>query len=85
MYAYLPQPCACSRRLRRGDRGRPREPCTPATTRYGLHTLRAAVSHANIASQHVLLKAGFTATGPADLGGSKAGTWYQRALPTNTP
>jgi ribosomal-protein-alanine N-acetyltransferase len=49
---------------------------------YGIRTLRAATSHANIASQRVLLKAGFVPIGPAnpkDVGG-KAGTSYQRDL-----
>ena len=50
--------------------------------RYGLRTLRAAVSRTNAASQKVLTKAGFVPAGPADpadLGG-KPGTWYQRDL-----
>ena len=50
--------------------------------RYGLRTLRAAVSRTNAASQKVLTKAGFVPAGPAgpaDLGG-KQGTWYQRDL-----
>ncbi|ONI79723.1 GNAT family N-acetyltransferase [Actinosynnema sp. ALI-1.44] len=58
------------------------ELCELAATRHGLHTLRAAASHENVASQRVLTKAGFVATGPADpahLGG-KPGTWYQAAL-----
>jgi [ribosomal protein S5]-alanine N-acetyltransferase len=56
-----------------------RELCQLAATRYGLHTLRAAVSTANVASRKVLAKAGFVPVGPADpahLGG-KPGTWYQ--------
>jgi [ribosomal protein S5]-alanine N-acetyltransferase len=59
-----------------------RELCQLAATRHGLRTLRAATSHANLASQKVLAKAGFTPVGaadPADLGG-KQGTWYQRDL-----
>jgi ribosomal-protein-alanine N-acetyltransferase len=59
-----------------------RELCQLATTRHELHTLRAATSHANAASQRVLVKAGFVPAGPAgpaDLGG-KDGTWYQRDL-----
>lgn len=58
-----------------------RELCQLAGSRHGLHTLRAAVSHGNIASQRVLIKSGFTSAGPADpadLGG-KEGTWYARA------
>jgi len=56
--------------------------CRLAATRHGLHTLRAATSHANVASQKVLTKAGFVAAGPAapaDLGG-KSGTRYRRDL-----
>ncbi|MCO5999443.1 GNAT family N-acetyltransferase [Actinoallomurus rhizosphaericola] len=59
-----------------------RELCRIAATRHGLRTLRAATSHANVASQKVLTKAGFVPVGPAapaDLGG-KSGTWYQRDL-----
>ena len=59
-----------------------RDLCRLAVSRHGLHTLRAAASHQNVASQHVLLNAGFVPTIPADpaeLGG-KAGTWYQRDL-----
>ncbi|MGF1429042.1 GNAT family N-acetyltransferase [Kitasatospora sp. LaBMicrA B282] len=55
-----------------------RELCRLAAAQHGLRTLRAAVSHANLASQRVLAKAGFTPIGPAapaDLGG-KPGTWY---------
>ncbi|MFF8196274.1 GNAT family N-acetyltransferase [Streptomyces bobili] len=59
-----------------------RELCRMATAMHGLHTLRAATSHDNAASQKVLTKAGFVPVGPAtpaDLGG-KSGTWYQRDL-----
>jgi [ribosomal protein S5]-alanine N-acetyltransferase len=58
------------------------ELCRLAAERHGLHTLRAATSHENVASQKVLIKAGFVPAGPADpadLGG-KSGTWYQRDL-----
>jgi ribosomal-protein-alanine N-acetyltransferase len=58
------------------------ELCRVAAARYGLHTLRAASARANTASQRVLTKTGFVASGPADpahLGG-KPGTWYQRGL-----
>jgi ribosomal-protein-alanine N-acetyltransferase len=51
-------------------------------SQYGLRTLRAAASLENVASQKVLIKAGFIPVGPADpasLGG-KQGTWYQRDL-----
>jgi ribosomal-protein-alanine N-acetyltransferase len=60
-----------------------RELCGLAARRHGLHTLRAAASLANTASQRVLLKAGFVAVGPADpahLGG-RPGTCYRRDLP----
>jgi ribosomal-protein-alanine N-acetyltransferase len=59
-----------------------RELCRIAVEQHGLRTLRAATSHENVASQKVLLKAGFVAVGPAkpaDIGG-KQGTWYQRDL-----
>ncbi|QMU69156.1 GNAT family N-acetyltransferase [Streptacidiphilus sp. P02-A3a] len=59
-----------------------RELCRLAAARHGLHTLRAATSHANAASRKVLTKTGFVPVGPADpadLGG-KPGTWYQRDL-----
>ncbi|GAA1791849.1 GNAT family N-acetyltransferase [Actinomadura chokoriensis] len=58
------------------------ELCRLAAARHGLRTLRAATSHANAASQRVLIKAGFVPIGPADpadLGG-KPGTWYQRHI-----
>jgi ribosomal-protein-alanine N-acetyltransferase len=64
-----------------------RELCGLAADRHGLRRLRAATSHGNIASQRVLVKAGFHAVGPAgpaDLGG-KEGTWYQRDLLPATP
>jgi ribosomal-protein-alanine N-acetyltransferase len=59
-----------------------RELCGLAAARHGLRTLRAATSHANVASQKVLAKAGFVPVcpaDPADLGG-KPGTWYQLDL-----
>lgn len=58
------------------------ELCGLAAAKHGLHTLRAATSSKNVASQRVLVKAGFVPVGPADpaaLGG-KPGTWYQREL-----
>ena len=64
-----------------------RELCQLAAARHGLRTLRAATSHANVASQKVLAKAGFFPVGPADpaeLGG-KRGTWYQRDLTADRP
>jgi ribosomal-protein-alanine N-acetyltransferase len=57
-----------------------RELCGLAAARYGLRTLKAAVSDTNVASAKVLVKAGFVPAGPADpadLGGTQ-GTWYQR-------
>jgi len=59
-----------------------RDLCRVAAAQYGLRTLRAATSYGNVASQKVLIKAGFVPVGPADpahLGG-KPGTWYQRDL-----
>ena len=59
-----------------------RELCRLAASCHGVTTLRAAASSENVASQKVLLKAGFAAIGPADpseLGG-KEGSWYQRNL-----
>jgi [ribosomal protein S5]-alanine N-acetyltransferase len=58
------------------------ELCRLASSRHHIGCVRAATSHRNIASQRVLLKAGFVETGPADpseLGG-QSGTWYQREL-----
>jgi [ribosomal protein S5]-alanine N-acetyltransferase len=58
------------------------ELCTLASEQHAVHTLRAATTYANIASQKVLGKAGFVAVGPAkpeQLGG-KTGTCYQRTL-----
>ena len=56
-----------------------RELCQIAVARYGLRTLKAAATHDNVASQKVLVKAGFVPTGPAQPGG-RPGTWYQRDL-----
>lgn len=59
-----------------------RELCRLAAARHGLRTLRAATACRNVASQRVLVKAGFVLVGPADpavLGG-RPGTWYQRDL-----
>lgn len=58
------------------------ELCALAARRHGIRVLRAATSESNVASQRVLLKAGFVAVGPAgpaDLGG-KTGTWFQREV-----
>lgn len=43
-----------------------RQLCRLAAGRHGLRTLTAAVAHANVASQRVLVKAGFVPDGPAD-------------------
>ena len=56
-----------------------RELCQLAASRYRLRTLRAAVTRDNVASQKVLIKAGFVPVGPADIGG-RPGTWYRRDL-----
>jgi ribosomal-protein-alanine N-acetyltransferase len=53
--------------------------CRLAADDYGLGTLRAATSNANIASQRVLANAGFVAVGPVDVAG-RAGTSYELAL-----
>jgi ribosomal-protein-alanine N-acetyltransferase len=59
-----------------------RDLCSLAATLYGLRTLRAATSRGNVASQRVLLNAGFTEVGPADPSeiGGKQGSWYQRDI-----
>jgi ribosomal-protein-alanine N-acetyltransferase len=56
-----------------------RELCGLATARYGLHTLKAVTTRENVASQRVLVKAGFAPVGPGEIAG-KPGTWYQRDL-----
>ena len=59
-----------------------RDLCGLAAERHGLRTIRAVVSHGNVASARVLAKAGFTPVGPAGpehLGG-RHGTWYRRDL-----
>ena len=58
-----------------------RELCEIASS-LGLHTLTAATSHGNVASQKVLTKAGFERAGdadPSELGG-KQGDRYRRDL-----
>ncbi len=55
------------------------ELCRLAATHNGMRVLRAATSHDNVASQKVLAKTGFFATGSAEPGG-RPGTWYQRIL-----
>jgi ribosomal-protein-alanine N-acetyltransferase len=59
-----------------------RELCTRAADQYSLRTLNAAAADANVASQRVLIKTGFTVTGPAlpaELNG-KPGKWFRRTL-----
>jgi [ribosomal protein S5]-alanine N-acetyltransferase len=55
------------------------ELCHRAAEQYGLRVLRAATSFENVASQKVLIKAGFVRDGPAEPGG-RPGSWYQRDL-----
>lgn len=59
-----------------------REVCGFAASRHGVTTIRAATSSANVASQRVLLNAGFTRVGPADPAdiGGQTGSWYERDL-----
>jgi ribosomal-protein-alanine N-acetyltransferase len=58
------------------------EMCVLAARVHDLHSLRAAVSSANVASQRVLLSNGFVTVGPADPSdiGGKTGSWYLRDL-----
>lgn len=58
------------------------ELCSIAAVEYGLRTLRAATSHDNVASQKVLVRAGFVPVGPAtpDQLGGKSGIEYQHDL-----
>jgi ribosomal-protein-alanine N-acetyltransferase len=55
------------------------ELCRIAREQYGLRTLRAATSNENTASQKVLTKVGFVATGPTEVG-RRQGSCYQLAL-----
>ena len=59
-----------------------RELCGLAASRHGLRTLSAATANENVASQKVLIKAGFVPDGPADPAhiGGKPGIWYRRDL-----
>ena len=59
-----------------------RDLCSLAASRHGVSTIRAATSHANVASRRVLLKAGFAPVGPADPAdiGGKQGTWFEREV-----
>jgi ribosomal-protein-alanine N-acetyltransferase len=56
-----------------------KELCRLAAEDYGLRTLAAATSNANIASQRVLAKAGFTVVGRADVAGTP-GVLYELVL-----
>jgi ribosomal-protein-alanine N-acetyltransferase len=58
------------------------ELCTLASEHHGVHTVRAATTHSNVASQKVLAKAGFVAVGAAhpDQIGGGTGTCYERKL-----
>jgi ribosomal-protein-alanine N-acetyltransferase len=56
--------------------------CRLAAARHGMRAVRAAVADRNVASQRVLVKAGFVPVrpaGPDDLSG-ETGTWYQLEL-----
>jgi ribosomal-protein-alanine N-acetyltransferase len=59
-----------------------REVCRLAVDRHGLHTLDAATTSENIASQRVLAKCGFVLVGPADPSeiGGKSGSRYRLKL-----
>jgi hypothetical protein len=72
----LGQAVMCWRVRRRA--GEQREPASPRQ-RYGLHTLKAATTHDNIAPQEVLAKHGFVAIGPAELS-PQARHLYERDL-----
>jgi ribosomal-protein-alanine N-acetyltransferase len=61
-----------------------REMCRLAAAQHGLRTLKAATTRENVASQKVLVKAGFVPVGPGDVAG-KPGTWYQRDLAPADP
>jgi len=62
--------------------GTVRELCRRAADVYDLRVLNACAADANVASQRVLIKAGFVVTGPArpeDMNG-KPGKWFRRTL-----
>jgi [ribosomal protein S5]-alanine N-acetyltransferase len=61
-----------------------RDLCRRAGEEYGLRTLRARTSNQNVASQRVLGKAGFVATGSAQIEG-RQGTTYELALTSSSP
>jgi ribosomal-protein-alanine N-acetyltransferase len=56
--------------------------CDLAGPRHSVHTVTASTSCANVASQRVLVKAGFVPVGPADPAdvGGKHGTRFRRVL-----
>jgi [ribosomal protein S5]-alanine N-acetyltransferase len=56
-----------------------RELCRLALTKYGVRRLKAETTFENVASQRVLINAGFIAAGPAQPGG-KPGIWFERDL-----
>jgi ribosomal-protein-alanine N-acetyltransferase len=56
-----------------------RDLCRLAASQLGLHILKAKTTNDNVASQRVLIKAGFSPIGPTDIGG-RAATWHQREL-----
>lgn len=58
------------------------ELCRLAASEHGVRKLRARATHENVASQRVLVKAGFVAVGEADVAG-RPGIWFERA-PTQT-
>ncbi len=58
-----------------------RDLCDLAATRHDVHTVRAATTHDNVASQRVLANAGFDVVGPADpaeVGGGEGLRWERR-------
>lgn len=57
-----------------------RDLCHLAASQHGITVIKAATNDDNPASTRVLLKAGFTPTGPADPAdiGGRPGNWYQR-------
>jgi [ribosomal protein S5]-alanine N-acetyltransferase len=57
-----------------------RELCRVAAKSYGLRSLTASVSDGNVASQRVLIKAGFVAVGPTEVAG-RPGALYELTLP----
>ena len=57
--------------------------CRLAAERYGLRTLKAKTSNANLASGRVLEKAGFVPVGPIEVGG-RPGTSYERRLDSSS-